>query len=356
MGKIKEVIAAFPQTEIWIDSFHREDHERAIAFGSVGVTTSPTWVSRMLLQERDSQASCIDALIATNPEDNVFELMWKWTLKMGAERSKMMLPLWKKGNCRQGRFSIQTSILEYRNQDRMLKMAQEINALGPNMQVKIPATKAGIKAMEEATYLGISVMATLCFSVDQAIAVGEAVERGLQRREQEKKAVDQIHPVCAVLLGMQEDWLKEYIEQQNMVIQPTAIPWAGVAICKKIAKVYQEKNYRVRILTAYYRHPLHYSQFFGGDIIMSIPYKWQKRFDESDVEVKNTMEEAVASDTMSELFKLPPFVSAYSEGALKQTEFDLFPPVALTIRYFTACYNDALAVLWERMVPNPLDT
>ena len=51
------------------------------------------------------------------------------------------------------------------------------------MIVKIPVTQAGIPAIEEATYRGISVNATVCFSLPQCIAVAEAVERGLKRRE-----------------------------------------------------------------------------------------------------------------------------------------------------------------------------
>ena len=57
------------------------------------------------------------------------------------------------------------------------------DALAPNMIVKIPVTKAGIVAIEEATYRGVSINATVSFTVPQALAVAEAVERGLRRRE-----------------------------------------------------------------------------------------------------------------------------------------------------------------------------
>ncbi|MDF9823810.1 transaldolase [Breznakia sp. PF5-3] len=352
MNKIKQVIETFPKTDIWVDSFHVEDHKAAIALGSVGVTTSPTWVSRMMLNE-DQQAN-VEKIIADNPNDNEFEIMWKWTLAMGKERSKVMLPIWEAGQPQKGRFSIQTSILEYRNAERMIEMAEEVDALGANMQVKIPATTAGIKAMEEATYKGISVMATICFSVDQAVAVAEAIERGMKRREAEGKDNTMLNPVCAVLLGMQEDWLKDYAEKNNIVVHPSALPWAGVAICKKVAEVYKERGFKTRILTAYYRHHLHYSEFFGGDIIMTIPYKWQKRFDNSDVVVEETMSKKVDSKIMEELFKLEPFVKAYSENSFVMDLFDSIPPVILTIRYFTQCYEDALTEVKNIMLPDPL--
>ena len=348
MGKIKDIISAFPQTDIWVDSFHVEDHKQAIEFGSVGVTTSPTWVSRMMLNELQQQKELVKEIANEYPEDNMFEIMWKWTLQMGKERSKIMLPIWKKGNPTKGRFSIQTSILEYRNRQRMIEMAQQIHALGENMQVKIPATEAGIKAMEEATYQGISVMATICFSVDQAI------ERGMKRREKEGKSNKMLNPVCAVLLGMQEDWLKDYAESNNIVVDPGAIHWAGVAVCKEVARIYKARNYKTRILTAYYRHHLHYSQFIGGDIIMTIPLKWQKRLDTSDIKIEETMIKPIAKENIEELKKLTPFKLAMEEGSLAIDEFDNFPPVVLTIHYFIQCYEEALEVVKENMLPKPI--
>ena len=51
------------------------------------------------------------------------------------------------------------------------------------MQVKVPATSAGAQAAEDVTAAGVKINATVSFTVPQAIAVAEAVERGLPRRE-----------------------------------------------------------------------------------------------------------------------------------------------------------------------------
>jgi transaldolase len=66
------------------------------------------------------------------------------------------------------------------------------------MIVKIPVTKEGIPAIEEATYRGISINATVCFALPQCIAVAEAVERGLKRREREGKEIKAMGPVCTI--------------------------------------------------------------------------------------------------------------------------------------------------------------
>ena len=67
----------------------------------------------------------------------------------------------------------------------MVTQAFGFDGLAPNIIVKFPTTVAGVAAMEEATYRGISINATVSFSVAQAVAAAEAVQRGIERREAE---------------------------------------------------------------------------------------------------------------------------------------------------------------------------
>lgn len=352
--KLELCMESFPQTDIWMDSFSEMHHAYALEHQCKGITTSPTWVGHMLCDEFEEQKIALQQFIDANPDLNEREIAWKWTLEVGRQRSKCMLPLWEEGKPKKGRFSIQLSIYEYRNAERMLKMAEEVNSLGPNMQVKIPANKAGIAVMEEATAQGISVMATLCYSVDQAVAAAEAIERGIQRRIQAGLSTESLNPVCAVLLGMQEDWLHNYADAKGIILDPEAFTYAGEAVCKQIYKVYQARKYHTRVLTAYYRHHRHWSAFMGGDIIMTIPYKWQKRFEMCDVPIENNMGKPVPEKFLQQLNKLPPFVQAITEGSLTNEMFDTFPPVILTIRYFTEVYEKGVLLIRELMLPKTI--
>ena len=60
----------------------------------------------------------------------------------------------------------------------MVEQAVHFSGLAPNIQVKFPTTAAGLVALEAATATGVVVNATVAFTVPQAIAVGEAVDRG----------------------------------------------------------------------------------------------------------------------------------------------------------------------------------
>lgn len=64
----------------------------------------------------------------------------------------------------------------------MIEEAKILSSWAPNLVVKLPATNAGIEAYEICTALGMNVAATVCFTVPQALAVGEAAERGRKKR------------------------------------------------------------------------------------------------------------------------------------------------------------------------------
>lgn len=354
MNQLELCMERFPQTDIWMDSFSQLHHEYAVEHGCKGVTTSPTWVGHMLEEEIEQEREAIRHIVASNPCWDEREVAWQWTLEKGRERSVCMLPEWNRGNPRSGRFSIQVSVYDYRDPEKMLRMAREVHACGPNMQVKIPCTRAGIWTMEEATYEGISVMATLVYSLDQAIAAAEAIERGLARRQREGKDNSGLNPVCAVLLGMQEDWLKSYADANNIVLDPEAFLYAGEAVCKQVYRVFRQRKIQTRVLVAYYRHHRHWSAFMGGDIIMTIPYKWQRRFADCDVPLENNMDKPVPERYLRQLNRLSPFRTAVTEHAMPVADFDSFPPVILTLRYFIEVYEKGVMLIRDLMLPKPI--
>jgi transaldolase len=242
----------------------------------------------------------------------------------------------------------------YRDSDAIVKQALEFNALAPNMIVKIPVTRAGIPAIEEATYRGISINATVSFTLPQCIAVAEAVERGLRRREKEKLPIDTMGPVCTIMVGRLDDWLKVVAEKENISVDPGVLEWAGVAVFKKTYALFRERGYRLRLLSAAFRNHMHWSEFIGGDVVISPPHAWQVRFNASAIEIKPRMESPVDSKIIDELNKrFPDFRRAYTEGGLTPEEFDSFGATRRTLRQFIAACADLNSIVRDVMIPNP---
>jgi transaldolase len=242
----------------------------------------------------------------------------------------------------------------FRDSHAILGQAVEFSKLAPNMIVKIPATSAGIPAIEEATYRGVSVNATVSFTLPQAIAVAEAVERGLQRRETEGQEIATMGPVCTIMVGRLDDWLKVLLEKNNIAIDPGYLEWAGVAVLKKAYRIYRERGYRTRLLSAAFRNHMHWSEFIGGDLVISPPYSWQLRFNGSDVEVRSRINEPVREEIESELSKkFADFRRASSEQGLSVEEFDSFGPTRRTLRQFISAVHDLDGVVRDILIPDP---
>jgi transaldolase len=222
------------------------------------------------------------------------------------------------------------------------------------MQVKAPATRAGIAALEEMTAAGISVNATVSFTVPQALAVGEAVERGLRRREEAGEDVSTMSPVCTIMVGRLDDWLQVHADRLGVLLTPGTVNWAGIACVKRAYALYRERGYRTRLLAAAYRNHLHWSQLIGGDIVLTIPYKWQLLFNASDIEVVPRFDDPVPAGILAELeSKLPDFRRAYEPDGLSVEEFDTFGATRRTLRGFIASYQDLVAVVRDAMIPDP---
>jgi len=230
----------------------------------------------------------------------------------------------------------------------------EFSGLAPNMVVKIPVTQAGISAIEEATYRGISINATVCFTLPQCIAVAESVERGLKRREREGKEIATMGPVCTIMVGRLDDWLKVLIEKENVSIDPGYAEWAGVAVFKKTYKIFRERGYRIRLLSAAFRNHMHWSEFIGGDVVISPPYSWQVRFNASDIEPRSRIDEPVPPKMVEELSrKFADFRRAYTEDGLSIADFDSFGPTRRTLRQFIAACHDLDGLVRDILLPNP---
>ena len=160
---------------------------------------------------------------------------------------------------------MQTNPTFWRTPEPMLDQGVHFASLAPNIIVKFPATAVGIAVMEEATYRGVNVNCTVSFSVAQAVAAAEAVERGLRRREAEGLPIDDMGPVITIMMGRLEDWLRVLAERDGIVCDPDALPWAGVAVFKRAYRIFQERGLRARLLGAAIRHHYHWSELIGGD-------------------------------------------------------------------------------------------
>lgn len=341
-------------TDIWNDSCDVDELAEAIAFGAIGATANPSIVMDVWRTTPETWRDHVCRYALEHPAATEVELAWAVVEAMSIRAARLLEPAFATSAGRAGRLSVQTDPTLYRSADRMIEQAVGFDRLAPNIIVKFPATGAGLLAMEEASRRGISVNATVSFSVSQAVAAANAIERGIRRRAAEGRSTDAMGPVVTVMMGRIEDWLRVQAERDGIVVDPAALPWSGVAVFKRAATTFRERGYRARLLGAAIRHHLHWSELIGGDVAITLPASWQRRFNASDVEVRPRMDDPVDPAIVAELAgHFPDFERAYAVDGLPIEAFDTFGPTVRTLRTFIASYHDLLKAVSDAILPDP---
>ena len=161
-------------------------------------------------------------------------------------------------------------------------------------------------------------------------------------------------PVCTIMVGRLDDWLKVVMEKEGVSVDPGYLEWAGVAVFKKTYQLYRRRRYRLRLLSAAFRNHMHWSELIGADAVISPPYAWQQRLNASGIEVKPRIDNPVDPKVVDQLLAhFVDFERAYSEDGMSIGEFDSFPPTRRTLRQFIGACGDLDLLVRDVMIPNP---
>lgn len=343
------------KTVLWNDSADPKELKDALTWGIVGATCNPVIALTALKADKEHWVSRIKDYAKSHPTATDDAIGWAMVKELSVNAAKLFEPEFEKQNGRNGRLSIQTDPRNFRDAKALSDQALEFSQLAKNMIVKIPVTSQAIAAFEEATYQGVSINATVSFSVAQTIAVAEAVERGLKRREAEGKDISQMGPVCTIMVGRVDDWVKVGAAKMNTQVDPEILEWAGVAVFRHAHKVYTERGYRTRLLSAAFRNHMHWSEIIGGDSVISPPYAWQVKINEMGITPNlNSVNEPVEARILDPLLEnFPEFRKMYDIDGLKVEEFTNFGATLRTLRGFLQSVNDLESFVRDVTVPNP---
>ena len=341
-------------TDYWNDSCELDELAYAVARGATGATSNPSIVLEVLRKERSYWTPRIAEIAATNPSWTETDITWAVVEEMAVRGAAVLEPVFVRERGRKGRLSLQTNPANYPDTERMLEQGLRFAGLAANIQVKFPATRAGIAAIEAATAAGLSINATVCFTVAQAIAVAEAVERGLDSLAAAGGDVTAVTPVCTIMVGRLDDWMRVLAERDGVAVHPDAFDWAGIAAFKRAVGIYRERGYRTRLLAAAYRHRLHWTELVGGDVVLTMTHAWQERFNASGITPESRIDEPVDPAFVRELqARFPDFERAYEPDGLTIDEFDGFGPTVRTLRAFIASYHDLIGAVRDVVLPDP---
>ena len=126
----------------------------------------------------------------------------------------------------------------------------------PNVLIKVPATPAGVVAIEELTLRGVNVNATLLFSVARYEDVIEAYIRGLERRLGAGERIDEIRSVASFFVSRVDTKADAVLERDSALRGQVAIANAHLAYRRYLGRFAGERWERLRAAGASAQRPL----------------------------------------------------------------------------------------------------
>jgi len=170
---------------LWLDNITRDllnsgTLKRYIDELSVtGLTSNPT-----IFDHAIKNSKAYDAAIRERQGKSGEPLFFDLALEDIIKAADLFRPTFDQTNGVDGWVSLEVSPLLAYDAANTLTAAKELRARAarPNVFIKIPGTKEGLPAVEEAIFAGIPVNVTLLFSREQYLASADAFMRGIERR------------------------------------------------------------------------------------------------------------------------------------------------------------------------------
>lgn len=340
-------------TVLWNDSADPKELAESISFGAVGATCNPVIALAAIKADLPRWTARIKELAVEMPTSTESEIGWKVVEEVSLEAAKLLEPAFEKYQGINGRLSMQTDPRLARSAKALADQAEEFSNVAKNIIVKIPATKVGVEAIEDATYRGVNINVTVSFTCAQAVATGEAIERGLKRREVEGLDISTMGPVVTIMVGRTDDWMKECYNKDKLVFDPGYLEWAGVAVFKRAHEEFKKRGLRSRLLAAAYRNALQWTELIGGDVVLSPPFAWQKRFQASGLDPEPRIDNPVDPKILAALMTMPEFVRSYEPDGMTPEEFDTYGATRKTLRQFLGADEELDQVVRNVLIPAP---
>ena len=172
---------------LWLDNITRDlldqgTLKRYIDELSVtGLTSNPTIFEQAIKNSIAYDADIQDKLEEGKSEEQIF---FELALADLIRAADLFRPIYDQTNGVDGWVSLEVSPLLAHDTAATVAAAKDLftRAGRPNLFIKIPGTKEGLPAIEEAIFAGVPVNVTLLFSREQYLAAAEAFRRGIERR------------------------------------------------------------------------------------------------------------------------------------------------------------------------------
>lgn len=333
-------------TRFWINNPTPEEARIAIAAGAVSCTTNPTYAMKQIKAESEGEVALhiIDEVIKEVADDGkAAELVQQ---KLAKRILDIFLPLYEKNPGKEGFVSLQGNPFKDDDPDHIVNEAMGYSKLARNFIAKIPATRAGLKAIEALIPEDIPIIATEVMGISQAVYTCEMYKKV-------SKQCGKYPPFYLThITGIFDEHLKNVVQRDGIDISPDVLWQAGCIVARKQYKIFKERGYSGVMLGGGARGLHHFTELVGSE--MHITINWRGTADkliESDLPVVYRIDNPAPQYVIDQLLeKIPDFRRAYLEDGLEVDEFKDFGPVVLFRNSFLKGWSFLLDIIKEHRV------
>jgi transaldolase len=233
---LKTLIAS--GTKLWLDSIDPELVASNRKLGATGATSNPIIIADLIKTGRFDDD--LDKLMRDSRDDD--QIAWKLTDHLVRQAQQVFLPAWKETGGNDGYVSFELDPLledpsanlpQNQRTARYVELGKQWSAGHQNRMIKVPATPAGLAALEDLAAAGVTLNVTLIFSSRQYQAARDAIWRGAQRRA---AGLEKFKSVYSIFVSR----LDVYTEKAVPQLSPAAQGMVGIVNAKRIWRENQD--------------------------------------------------------------------------------------------------------------------
>jgi transaldolase len=324
-----------------------------------GVTTNPPLSLQAIQDDPPYWGKVAKDILAENPgldKEGLFWELYKTVVKRGSD---MYLPLFEASNYKEGYLSGQVDPRSVFDKDAMMRQAEEIAAINPNVMIKVPGTKQGYEVIEYLTSKGIATNNTLTFVLPQLVDCANSVKRGLETAK--KNGVD-LSRWRSVITHMESRYgdlggLRDFAREKGIELSDGEVRLAELAIFKKAYKYLIDNKLPSKMLSCSLRigptvdgqdRIWHMEEKAGASIVVTCPPGFIDEVIflpgvEKITFEKDRILEDIPQDVMDKLMRIPYFERAYSEDGYTRDEYNTHPSLQRTAEQFSKATEEMVA-------------
>ena len=225
-------------TKVWLDSIDPDLVVKNRALGATGATSNPIIISDLIKTGRFDED--ISEMLDEGKDDST--IAWEMTDQLVHEAQDVFWPVWEqtRGNNGYVSFELDPLLEDVTNPTphatavrRYVELGKQWSTGHKNRMIKVPATEAGLAALEDLAALGVTLNVTLIFSERQYKIARDAIWRGAQRRKNGTNGLKSVYSIFVSRVDV-------YTEKHVPTLSKDAQGKVGIVNVKELWKLNQD--------------------------------------------------------------------------------------------------------------------